>query len=227
MEGSPPHIPLIWRRHCDRPLCHGHCTTRHRQPPWTGIHSVYGGAPTRKSPRPARYWKVFGSCAEVAGLGGEGRRTICGCSVAISRLKGPCTITPGLGSRLDGVNLGWVDGTSSSTSEISSEATSAATALSKTTSVGERGRGESEFLTSKRFNIQVQSLPLSPTAIFGAIPNSSWLPMMQSSSIGAGHRCHGPAATYRKVTGRQDLADGVHPNLPLKLQMAAVLTKKQ
>jgi len=76
--------------------------------------------------------------------------TRCVCSVAISHLKGSCTITLGQGSRLHGVNLGWVDGTSCSTAEISSEANSAATALSKTTSsVGERGRGESESLTSK------------------------------------------------------------------------------
>ena len=80
--------------------------------------------------------------------------TRCVCSVSISLLKGSCTITAGLGSRLHGVNLGWVDGTSCSTAEISMEAISAATALSKTTwSVGQRGRGESEFLTSKRFSI--------------------------------------------------------------------------
>jgi len=156
----------------NRPLYNGQCTTRQWQPPWTGIHSVYGSAQTCKSPRPARYWKVFGGCAEVAGLGGEGRRTICGCSVAISRLKGSCTIALGLGSRLHGVNLGWVDGTSCITAEILSYAILLATALSKaTSSVGERGRGESESLTSKRFDVQVLSLPTTLQQFWGPYEN--------------------------------------------------------
>ena len=153
--------------------------------------------------------------------------TRCVCSVAICRLKGSCTITPGLGSRLHSVNLGWVDGTSCSAAEILSEAISAATSLFKTTSaVGERGRGDSESLTSRRFNIEVQSLPSSPIAIFGAIPNSSWQPMMRSSSVGAGRHRDSPTSASGKSTG-QDLAGEVDPNLSQKLEMAAVPTMKQ
>jgi len=118
-----------------------------------------------------------------------------------------------LDSRLGCENRGWVDGTSHSTTEISSDATSAATVLSKTASaVGKRGHGESESLSIERgWTFRSSNDPSSPTAILGAMPNSCWPPMMRSCSTGAGRPRDGPAAAAGKSAGPRDLALGAEP----------------